>query len=112
MERLLLEAGFDVHQGSIDEQCDRVRAWLRAEIDRRMRELARMERVEVVCSSCGEIMDVSPSHAEKLGSRPAPRCASCKSPERAAAEDAEAARFVEGLGESARELAGALAALR
>ena len=107
LEQLVLDSGQEVwFELGFDQTCDRYRVYLRNEIDRRLRELARKEPVEVVCSSCGEIMDVSPSHAEKLSSRPAPRCASCKSPERAAQEDTEAARFVEQLGESARELAG------
>jgi hypothetical protein len=112
LERLVLDSGVYFLELGFDGTCDLYRAALRDAIDRRLRELARLERVEVVCSSCGEIMDVSPSHAEKLNSRPAPRCASCKTPERAARQDAAAARFVEQLGEQARELAGALAVLR
>ena len=78
-----------------------------------LREQAKRERVEVPCGICGEPTDISHSYAEKLvnGKRPAPRCLDCKSPTRAAQVNAEAARFVELLGDRARELAVALAAL-
>ena len=42
---------------------------------------------------------------------PAPRCFACKSPARAAEAEVEAAQFVELLGDSAEELARAVAAL-
>ena len=87
--------------------------WLRSEIDGRRRDAAKRERVEVACRTCGEPTDVSQSHAEKLvnGRLPLPLCLDCKSPAKTAEADAEVAKFVEDLGEPARELAGALAAL-
>ena len=66
--------------------------------------------------ACGCGVGRSQTHAENvLAARgpPAALCAACKWPDRAAREDAEAARFVEQLGESAeRAGAGAVAALR
>ena len=37
LERMLLDADYDFRQGSLDAQCERVREWLRVEIDRRLR---------------------------------------------------------------------------
>jgi hypothetical protein len=42
VERLLLDSGYDVHQGSFTEQCERLREHLRQEIT-----LAREAREEV-----------------------------------------------------------------
>jgi hypothetical protein len=60
------------------------------------------------------VIERSQAHAERAlaGRAPLPLCESCRWPARAAREDAEARRFVEDLGDSARELAGAVAALR
>ena len=51
-----------------------------------------------------------PSAVLVAGEEPS-ACADCKWPERAAREDAEAVEFVELLGDSAEELAAAVAAL-
>ncbi len=69
LERLVLET--DIREGSFDEQCQRYREYLRAEIAKRLREVAKGERVEVGCSICGEMTDVSRSQAEKLNREPA-----------------------------------------
>ena len=105
LERIANRAGLDA---------DELREWLRAEITKRLRQQAKRERVEVACRDCGEMTDVSPSYAEKLarGALAPPICLDCKSPARAAREDAEVDTFLELLGEQARELAVALAALR
>ena len=65
------------------------------------------------CGICREPTHTSPSNAEKRlnGSRPAPLCLDCKSPARAAEMEAEAVRFVELLGDSAEDLARAVAAM-
>ena len=104
LERLAHRAGLDA---------DEVRDWLRVEITRRLRELAEKEPVEVPCRDCGEPTEVSPSHLEKTqtGGRAAPVCSSCRWPTRAAKTEAEAVRFLELLGDSAEELAAAVAAL-
>ncbi len=109
---MVLAADIDYRLG-IDEACENVRRWLRAEIDRRLREVAKKETVEVVCGVCGEPTDVSTGHALKFqaGNVPAPMCFACRRPERNAEAQAAALVFVEQLGEEAREFAGALAAL-
>ena len=66
----------------------------------------------VECGSvCGEMTDVSPSHAGKLGTSgvPAPKCLACRRPARDAEAQAAALAFVEQLGDSA---VGARAHLR
>ena len=97
----------------LEVQCERVRAWLRGEIDKALREVAKGEQVELPCSNCGELVERSESYAEKAlaGRAAVPLCLDCKWPERAAREDAEAVKFVELLGDSAEELAEAVAAL-
>ena len=92
------------------EQLDNVRQHLRAEVEGRLRELAAKDPVERPCRACGAPVEVSPSTAAKYGLNPL--CADCKWPERAAREDAEAVEFVVLLGDSAEELAAAVAALR
>ena len=89
LERRVLEADPD-HSLGFDEACENVPRWLRAEVDRRLREAARWDPVEITCVGCGEPVDVSRGQAEPV----------------------EAACFVEQLGDSAKELAGAFAALR
>ena len=90
LERLVLDQGADFfNELGFEGTCERVRVWLRAEVDRRLREVAKAERVEVACRTCGKLTDVSRSHAEKLSRVPAPQRAACKWPERAAREDAE-----------------------
>ena len=71
------------------------------------------EPVEVECPCCGEPVEVSASYYEKVRAQrvPAPPCYGCKRPARAAETDAEAVLFVELLGDSAEELAAAVAAL-
>jgi hypothetical protein len=54
-------------------------------------------------------VEIPPSTAAK--SRLNPLCPDCKWPERAARQEAEAAQFVVLLGDSAEELAAAVAAL-
>ena len=64
------------------------------------------------CGICREPTHTSPSNAEKrLNGSPAPLCLDCKSPARAAEMEAEAVRFVELLGDSAEDLARAVAAM-
>ena len=112
LETMVLAADIPLDLG-IDDACDRVRAWLRSEIDRRLRETVTPEPVELACPDCGEVVDVSASSAEKVSSghaRP-PRCFECARPARAAEAQAEAIQFVELLGDSAEELARAVAAL-
>ena len=46
----------------IDDACDRVRAWLRSEIDRRLRETVTPDPVELKCD-CGEPVAVSVRYA-------------------------------------------------
>ena len=65
--------------------------------------------VERPCRTCGAPVEMSPSTAAK--SRLNPLCADCEWPERAAREDAEAVEFVVLLGDTAEELAAAVAAL-
>ena len=79
------------------------------EVDTRLRALAAKDPVERPCRTCGAPVEVSPSTAAKTGLNP--QCADCKWPERAARQDAEAAQFVVLLGDSAEELAAAVAAL-
>ena len=113
LERMVLDAGYPSSMG-IDQACENVREWMRQEIDRRLREVAKKERVEVVRRVCGSPTDVSQSHAEKLvnGRFALPLCIDCaRSPARAAEVDAEIMAFVASVGESA-EFAGAVAALR
>ena len=76
--------------------------------------MAKTETVEVACSVCGEMTDVSPSHAGKLGTSgvPAPKCHACRRPARDAEAQAAALAFVEQLGDSAVELGRTFAALR
>ena len=39
LEQLFLDSGsYDFHQGSLDAQCNRIREWLRSEIDQRPRD--------------------------------------------------------------------------
>ncbi len=98
LEELVADC-YDIHDGSFDEQCERVRRWLRAEIDQRLREAAKKERVEVACRICGAPTDVSQSHAEKLvnGRFALPLCLDCRSPAKTAEADAEVVAFVECL---------------
>jgi hypothetical protein len=91
------------------EQLENVRKHLRAEVDTRLRELAAKDPVERPCRTCRAPVEVSPSTAAK--SRLNPLCPDCKWPERAARQEAEAAQFVVLLGDSAEELAAAVAAL-
>jgi hypothetical protein len=104
LERLAEQAGLE-H--------DELRAYLSAEVERRLRAQAGREWVELLCD-CGEPVEVSREHAYKVsgGSMPAPTCRGCRWPgvERRAEEEAVA--WVELLGDSAEELAAALAALR
>ena len=109
----MLYSDTDFGEGTFEEQCERFRNYLRAEVDRRLRELAKSERVELACRRCGEPTDVSQSHAEKVthGRVPPPLCLDCRSPARAAETDAEAVRFVELFDGSPEEIARAVAAL-
>ena len=91
------------------DQLENVRQHLRVEVDTRLRTLAGRDPVERPCRTCGAPVEMSPSTAAK--SRLNPLCADCKWPERAAREEAEAVRFVELLGDTAEELAAAVAAL-
>ena len=91
------------------EQLENVRQYLRAEVDKRLRELAAKDPIERPCRTCGAPVEISPSTAAR--SRLGPLCADCRWPERAAREDAEAVRFVELLTDSPEELAAAIAAL-
>jgi len=59
LERLMLDSGQEVwFELGFDQACDRFRQYLRDEIDRRLRELARFERVEVVCRSCNARLNI------------------------------------------------------
>jgi len=113
-ELLVLGLGIPPAEVGLLEQFERVRAHLRREVDRRRREVAKEDQVELACASCGEVTERSPTYAEKVlaGRAPPPLCLDCKAPARAAREDVEAAKFVEDLGERVSELAGAVAALR
>ena len=91
------------------DQLENVRRHLRAEVEGRLRKLAAKDPVERPCRTCGAPVEISPSTAAKGGLNP--QCADCKWPERAAHQEAEAVRFVELLGDSAEELAAAVAAL-
>ena len=95
------------------EQFARIRAYLRREVDLRLRELATAEPLELPCPDCGAPVEVSPSYHEKVrrGAAPQPKCYECKRPKQSAQADAEAVRFVEVL-DSADELALTVAALR
>jgi hypothetical protein len=79
---------------------------LRREIANALRARANEERVGVACGSCGEVIDVSPSHFQKVrtGRMPAPLCFDRRRPTRAAEAEAEAVAWVELLGELAEEL--------
>ncbi len=114
LEELVLEADIRIHGLGFDATCDLYRERLRDAIAKKLRELAKTERVEVACRVCGEVIERSPSHAERAlaGRVPLPLCEACRWPERSAREDDEAARFVASLGAQAREFAGAVAALR
>ena len=90
LEWLFLSSGYDVREGGFDEQVERVRRWLRAEVDRRLRELAKTEPVPFPCPACGELVEVSTSYHEKVrsGRVSAPLCFECKRPKQAVqAED-------------------------
>ena len=95
-------------------QVERVRVWLRSEIEKRLRNAAQRERVEVNCRSCGGVTDISVSHADKVlhGRVELPLCLDCRSPARTAEADAEVVAFVAALGDQADEFVGAIAALR
>jgi hypothetical protein len=98
----------------LDALFEKYRAALRAAIMERLRELARTEQVELQRRVCGEVVERSPSHSARVraGRAPRPVCESCRWPERAALQDAEAARFVEALADQVDEFSGVLASLR
>ena len=91
------------------EQLENVREHLRAEVDTRLRELAAKDPSSVRAERAAMPVEIPPSTAAK--SRLNPLCPDCKWPERAARQEAEAAQFVVLLGDSAEELAAAVAAL-
>jgi hypothetical protein len=92
------------------DQLERVREHLRGEVDTRLRAQAGKDPVERPCRTCGAPVEIPPSTAAKSGLNP--QCPDCKWPERAARQEAEAAKFVVLLGDTPEELARAIAALR
>ena len=67
LERLFLDAGYDVSDGSFDEQCDRLRAHLRREIAKRV---AKTDRVELRCEECHGVFTLSERRArDRVGVR-------------------------------------------
>ena len=63
---MVLDAGYDIADGGFDEQCDRIRAHIRREIAKRLREVAKTDPVAFPCPGCGEDAEVSPSYFEKV----------------------------------------------
>ena len=114
-ELLVIALGIPPSEVGFLEQFTRVRAHLRREVDRRRRELAKGDEVELYAP---QLRRAHPTQRDLRREGCSPReprrpCAlDCKSPARAARVDAEAVRFVEDLGERAGELAGSVAALR
>ena len=96
------------------EQFERIRQHLRREISKALIESARAERVEFPCKVCGEVTDVSPSHAEKVnrGAVALPICLDCRSPAKTAQAETAIAAFIDALGDQVDEFSDVLAALR
>lgn len=76
LERLLLSSDYDAGQGSLDDQCERVRRHLRAEVDQRLRAtVPRTKMIERSCTECGQPYQVSERRA-----REQTRCEECRFP--------------------------------
>ena len=71
LERRVLDAGYPYTMG-LDDACDNVRRWLRAEVDRRLRETATPDPVELKCD-CGEPFHVGARYAGEGERRARPR---------------------------------------
>ena len=99
---------------SFDEQVARVRAYVRSEVEKALRESARPEAIAVPCGVCGSPVDFTAGYAAQViaGSRSAPRCFECTRPARDTEAEAAALAWVTQLGEQAVELGRTVAALR